>query len=251
MPTLRIIGPGRAGLSLAGALEGTTFEVIDMLGREQSVADSAINVDLVVIATPDSAIASTAAAIRPVESTVVAHLSGAWGTDLLGTHLLKAAVHPLVALPDAAIGAARLHSGAWFAVAGHQIGRDMVAALHGRPFDIADSDRAGYHAAAVIASNHLVALLGQAERISAEFGVPFEAIVDLATDTMANVAQLGPAASLTGPAARGDEATIARHLAALPSPERDTYLAMVNEARRLAGRNPSEMKSAMKSRNNP
>ena len=50
---------------------------------------------------------------------------------------------------------------------------------------------------------------------------------------------LGPAAALTGPAARGDELTIARHLAAIDPSERDAYRAMADQARRLVTTNGS------------
>ncbi len=236
MPRLRIIGPGRAGLSLASALTSTSFEVVEILGRNDRVASAASGVDLVVIATPDSVIGSTAASIRPESTTVVAHMSGVHGPGLLGPHELRAAIHPLVSLPDAETGAERLRSGVWFAVAGHPIARLMVDELNGHSFEVADDKRAHYHASAVIASNHLVALLGQAERVAFEAGVPFDAILDLVRATVDNVARMGPRAALTGPAARGDESTISRHLAALGQGERATYEAMAAEARRLAGR---------------
>lgn len=236
MPNLRIIGPGRAGLSLAGALTGSEFNVVDLLGRHDSVADAAVGVDLVVITTPDRVIAEVAAAISASRSTVIAHMSGSLGLDVLGGHRLRAAVHPLVALPDAATGARRLRENCWFAVAGDSVARDLVRALGGRPFEVADHARALYHAAAVISSNHLVALLGQAERVAGEAGVPFEAILDLARTTLDSVTMLGPATALTGPAARGDEATIARHLEALGATERSAYEVMAEQARRLAGR---------------
>jgi predicted short-subunit dehydrogenase-like oxidoreductase (DUF2520 family) len=98
---------------------------------------------------------------------------------------------------------------------------------------VADEDRAAYHAAAAIASNHLVALLGQAERVAASAGVPFEAYLDLVQATVDNVRALGPAAALTGPAARGDRATLDRHRAALAPDERAAYDTMVELARRL------------------
>ncbi|MGH9194032.1 MAG: DUF2520 domain-containing protein, partial [Acidimicrobiales bacterium] len=85
---------------------------------------------------------------------------------------------------------------------------------------------------------HLVALLGQVERLSEAAGVPFEAYVDLAQATLDNVAALGPAAGLTGPAARGDEATIRRHLRALPPDERRAYRSLADAARRLAQATP-------------
>jgi len=236
MANLRIIGPGRAGLSLVGALKGSEFDVVGLLGRHDSVTDAADGVDLVVIATPDRAIAEVATAVGPNATTVIAHMSGSLGLDVLGGHSRPAAFHPLVALPDAATGARRLRDRCWFAVAGDPMARDLVAVLGGRPFEVDDDARAAYHAAAVISSNHLVALLGQAERVADQAGVPFEAILDLALTTLDNVVELGPTAALTGPAARGDEATISRHLQALGVEERTAYEAMADLARRLAGR---------------
>lgn len=232
---VRIVGPGRAGTALALALTNAGWDVGPMLGRDDDVAGAAAGVDLLVIATPDDAIRTVARAVTPVETTVVAHLSGARGLDVLAPHPRRAAVHPLVALPNPDLGAKRL-VGAWFATAGDEMAGDVVAALRGRRFAVDDADRAAYHAAAVIASNHLVALLGQVERLAEDVGVPFEAYLDLATATLDNIAELGPGAALTGPAARGDESTIRRHVRALPADERRAYRGMVDAARRLAAR---------------
>jgi predicted short-subunit dehydrogenase-like oxidoreductase (DUF2520 family) len=230
-----IVGPGRAGTSLALALTNAGWDVGPMLGRGDDVRAAAAGVDLLVLATPDDAIRDVARAVEPQAGTVVAHLAGTRGLDVLAPHPRRAAVHPLVALPTPELGARRLVGG-WFAVAGDPLAGEVVASLQGRSFTVADADRATYHAAAVIASNHLVALLGQVERLAGEVGVPLEAYLDLARDTLANVAELGPAAALTGPAARGDEATIRRHLRSLPADERRAYRGMVDAARRLAAR---------------
>jgi predicted short-subunit dehydrogenase-like oxidoreductase (DUF2520 family) len=199
---------------------------------------AAVGVDLLVLATPDAAIAGVATEIEPVESTVVAHLAGSLGLDVLAPHPRRAAVHPLVSLPDADVGARRLRAGAWFAVAGDPpdalaLVEGLVADLGGRSFTVADADRASYHAAAAIASNHLVALLGQVERVAARAGVPLEAYLDLVRATLDNVTELGPAGALTGPVARGDWATVERHRAALAPDELTAYDAMVAAARRL------------------
>jgi len=231
---VRIVGPGRAGSSLARALGDVGgWEVLPLLGRGDDVSGAAVGADLVVVATPDGEIAKVARAIGPRDGAVVAHLSGAAGLDVLAPHRRRASVHPLVALPNAEIGAQRLR-GAWFALAGDPLGREVVDAVGGRAFEVDDADRVLYHAAAVIASNHLVALLGQVERLADAVGVPFEAYVDLVSATVDNVRELGPAAALTGPAARGDEATIRRHLETLPADERDAYRALADAARRLA-----------------
>ena len=230
--TLRVIGPGRAGGSLAGALGAAGWRVDRPVRRGDDVADAAAGVDLLVIATPDAAIAEVAAAVVPGDA-AVAHLAGSLGLDVLAPHERRAAVHPLVSLPNAEVGAERLRDGAWFAVAGEPIAAEVVADLGGHAFTVADADRAAYHAAACIASNHLVALLGQVERVAATAGVPLEAYLDLVRGTVDNVAALGPAAALTGPAARGDWATIERHLAALDPSERPAYEALMQAARRL------------------
>ena len=227
---------------MAAALAGVGWQVRPVLGRSAlagELAAAAADVDLVVIATPDAAVAEVAAAIEPAGTAAVAHLAGSLGLDALACHPRPAALHPLAALPDAATGARRLRSGCWFAVAGDPLAREVVADLGGSAFEVADGDRAAYHAAAVVASNHLVALLAQAERIGAGAGVPFAAFLDLVRATVDNVAELGPAAALTGPAARGDEATIGRHLEAIAPAERTAYQALAQEARRLAGRTVS------------
>lgn len=234
MTSVRIIGPGRAGTSLALALTNVGWDVAPMLGRRDDLADAAADVQLLVIATPDGAIAEAAAKVDPVPSTVVAHMSGSLGLRPLAPHTRRASFHPLVALPNPEIGSKRL-PGAWFGIGGDEVVVDkLVTALGGRSFPIDDDDRALYHAAACVASNHLVALIGQVERIARDLDVPPEAYLDLARATLDNVAELGPRKALTGPAARGDEATIRRHLRVLPPEERKAYRGMADAARRLA-----------------
>ena len=234
--TVRVIGAGRAGRSFAKAIDDLVgWDMIDMRGRGVAIDDAAADVDLIVIATPDSVVADVAAAIRPGRA-VVAHIAGSLGLDVLAPHDRRAALHPLMSLPDAEIGAERL-TGGWFAVAGDPLVADLATALGGRTFEIADDDRALYHAAAAVASNHLVALLGHAQRLGASVGVPADALLVLALGSAENAVALGPAAALTGPAARGDEATLVAHREAIgrrAPRELAAYEAMLAEARRLA-----------------
>ncbi len=234
--TVRVIGAGRAGRSFAKAIDDLVdWDVIDMRGRGVAIDDAAADVDLVLIATPDTVVADVAAAIRPGRA-VVAHVAGSLGLDVLAPHDRRAALHPLMSLPDAEIGAERL-TGGWFAVAGDPLVADLATALGGRTFEIADDDRALYHAAAAVAANHLVALLGHAQRLGASVGVPADALMALALGSAENAVALGPAAALTGPAARGDEATLVAHRDAIgrrAPRELAAYEAMLAEARRLA-----------------
>lgn len=227
----RIIGAGRAGGSLATALTAAGWTVDGPLGRNVPVADLAADTRFVVLAVPDAAVEPVAAAIDPGDAVVV-HLAGALGLAPLATHARHGSVHPLVALPDPTRGAERL-AGAWFATAGDPAVADIVAALDGRAVHVADADRVRYHAAAAMAANHLVALLGQVERIAATIDVPLEAYLDLARGALDDVAALGPAAALTGPVARGDWQTVSDHLAAIPDEERPAYALLAEAARQL------------------
>ncbi|MHB8593737.1 MAG: DUF2520 domain-containing protein [Acidimicrobiales bacterium] len=234
MNTLRLIGPGRAGRSLAAALADVGCDVRGFVSAGDDPTAAAVGVDLLVIATPDSEVARVATAVRPVPTTVVMHLSGALGLDVLAPHARRAAVHPLVPLPSPEVGRVRLRSGVTFAVAGDPVADEVVRLLGGRRIVVDDGQRAAYHAAACMASNHVVALLGQVERVAATAGVGLDAFVELTRTALADVADMGPAAALTGPASRGDEATIARHRAALAPEELPGYDAGVALARRLA-----------------
>ena len=234
MTTLRLIGPGRAGRSLAAALVDAGCDVRGVLAHGEDVSDAARGVDLLVLSTPDSAIRSVAQAVEPVDDTVVMHLSGSLGLDVLSPHRRRASLHPLVPLPTAEVGRIRLRSGVTFAVAGDQMATTLAHLLGGWPVEVDDEHRAAYHAAACIASNHLVAVLGQAERVAASAGVGLDAVLGLARASLADVAELGPTAALTGPAARGDVATLERHRAALAPEELPGYDAGVALVQRLA-----------------
>jgi predicted short-subunit dehydrogenase-like oxidoreductase (DUF2520 family) len=112
-----------------------------------------------------------------------------------------------------------------------------------RPVEIADKDRAAYHAAASIASNFLITLEATAERIGAGVGLERAQLVPLVRATVENWARLGPGRALTGPVARGDEATIARQRAAVDeaAPELlELFDALLSATRALAARRERE-----------
>jgi pantoate--beta-alanine ligase len=232
--SIRLIGPGRAGRSLAAALADAGHDVRGVLGRHDDLRQAARGVEVLVIATPDAAIAEVAAAVVPVPGTVVVHLSGALGLDALGPHPRRASLHPLVPLPSPEVGRVRLRSGITFAVAGDPAAAALAHSLGGAVMEVDDDHRAAYHAAACVAANHVVALMGQVERIAASAGLGLDAFVGLARAALTDVDDLGPAAALTGPAARGDDGTLERHRAVLDPSELAGYEAGVALARRLA-----------------
>jgi predicted short-subunit dehydrogenase-like oxidoreductase (DUF2520 family) len=223
-PRCAVIGAGRLGHALATALRATGLEVEGPLGRG---ADP--RADVVLLTVPDQEIEAAAAVLTPLNAQFVGHCSGATTLQpLVGREAFS--LHPLMTVPAGEAGpyesgAAAREAGATFAGAGCAIAGSSSEALHVaetlatalrmRPVEVADHDRAAYHAAASIAANFLVTLEGAAERLAATAGVPRALLVPLAQAALDNWAATGAEQALTGPVARGDEATIARQRAAI------------------------------------
>lgn len=231
---IRIIGIGRAGGSFARALAHVGHEVV-VAERHDDPAMSASDVDVVLLAVPDRAIAAVAERITPGPATIL-HCSGATTLAPVRHHPRHGSIHPLMTLPDATTGARRLLDDCTFAVDGDAAGDTIVRDLGGTAIRVDDDRRALYHAAAAITSNHTVALAGQVAAIADELGLPAEAFWGLLRASVDSIVDLGPEAALTGPAARGDIATLRAHLEALPEDEREAYRALARRAGRLASR---------------
>lgn len=231
--SVRIIGPGRAGGSLANALRTAGWSV-DLADRHDDPAAALADVDLLVLAVPDGSIAEVAAAVDQGAG-VIAHLSGSRPLDVLAPHNRRASLHPLMTLPNAEQGAARLLESCAFAISGDPIATRVVESLGGHSFTVDDNDRPTYHAAACIASNHIVTLAAQVERLAKAIGAPPEAFWDIATAAIDNVRNADATAALTGPASRADWETIEAHLASLPADERQLYRVVSRSAADLAG----------------
>jgi predicted short-subunit dehydrogenase-like oxidoreductase (DUF2520 family) len=207
-PSVAVIGPGRLGRALAHALAAAGCRVTGPLGRGAAPT----GVDAVLVCVPDAAIAEAAALIPP--GPLVGHCSGASGLGILAGHEAFS-LHPLMTVPET--GAT--FAGATAAIAGcteraRACARDLAGRLGMAAVEVADEDRPAYHAAASIASNFLVALEVAAERLAATAGIDRAALAPLVRAAVENWARDGERA-LTGPIARGDEATVARQRAAV------------------------------------
>jgi predicted short-subunit dehydrogenase-like oxidoreductase (DUF2520 family) len=259
-----LIGAGRLAAALAAALLRAGYPVSAIasariesarslaaaLGSEVAASadprDVAAGCDVVFLAVPDGAIRRVAEGLGWRQGQVVVHCSGALGPGELAAASAAGAVaacfHPLQTFPSRTPEPARFEgifcgvegaepAGSWL----EQLARDLGA----RPFRLDGVDRAVYHAAAVVASNHVIALASAATRLWALAGLPAEpgreALAPLLVAAANNVARMDLAAALTGPVARGDIATMARHLEALErDPElRELYRRLSNELLRL------------------
>ncbi len=231
---VRIVGPGRAGLSFSEAFTKIGWEVLGHLGRNDDLTNAAEGVDIVLLSVPDQQISNVAQKITDTNSATIIHISGSLTLDPISQHERVASCHPLLSLPDPAVGEKRLLDGAWFAVAGDPISIEIVRAFDGKYFHVPDEKRALYHAGASIAANHLVVLLSQVERICEIVDIPFEAYANLIQGTLDSVATIGSKKSLTGPAVRGDLSTIQSHLDALPQSEKFLYSCLSEAAQKFA-----------------
>jgi predicted short-subunit dehydrogenase-like oxidoreductase (DUF2520 family) len=196
--SVSVVGRGRVGSAIAARLAERGVEL-----REDGA-------ELVLLCVPDRAIAEVAADIEP--GPWVAHVSGGTPLSALDPHERRFGLHPLQTFTRAR-GAEQL-DGAYAAITGEtsearEIGFELATVLGLAPFALDDSDRALYHAGAVVASNFLVALHFAAADLVDAAGAPRKAILPLMRRTIENEFEL------TGPIERGDWETVEAHLAAI------------------------------------
>lgn len=236
-----LIGAGRLGSALASALTGAGYEVSRIASRSPDRAEEVAaglegaraaaleevlrECELVVLAVPDAAIQRLAESLAWRAGQSAVHCSGALGLEVLASAAragaLTGCLHPLQSFPAGAGG--ERFGGVSCGVEGApplagwlaRIVRDIGA----RPFSLEGVDRALYHAAAVLVSNDAVALMAAASEVWTAAGLPVDearvALAPLLLGAARNIEELDLHLALTGPVARGDVATVERHLRAL------------------------------------
>ena len=208
---IRVIGPGRAGSAIAARLRERGGRVV-LAGEPGPGA-------IVLLAVPDRAIAEVAASIEP--GPWVGHLSGATPLAALAPHGdRRFALHPLMTFRPG--GDPAQLDGAFAAIGGASpravaVACELAELLGVTPFELADRDRARYHAAACIAGNFLATIYATATRLDRSIGIgqAKQALYPLMRATLENARADADGFALTGPLVRGDEETVAAHLAAL------------------------------------
>lgn len=250
-PTVSIVGAGRLGQALALALLDSGYTLTVLVARRRQKAEKAAALlgkkgqvlalaatqlselpatDLTLIATPDDVIPEVAKALAGVQSAgsrrVVLHTSGALSSQVLSPLANRGfetgSLHPLASITEPAAGAQSLR-GAFFCVEGSNkakaLAKAIVRDLGGSSFTIKPESKALYHAAALTASPQLTALFDVALELLAQCGLSRkqaqEIFMPLLESTVNNLRTATPHQALTGTFARGDAATVKRHLEAL------------------------------------
>jgi predicted short-subunit dehydrogenase-like oxidoreductase (DUF2520 family) len=255
--TINIIGAGRLGTALSLALSSCGHLIQAIVSRRESHARKAVQLigdaharalpftqldqlppaSIIFITTPDDVIASVAAQLasslkqdQDKKQTTVLHASGALSSEVLSVLRARGfrtgSMHPLVSVSEPRAGAQSL-SGAFYCVEGERAAvasaRGIVRDLGGESFSLKARDKALYHAAAVMASGHMVALFDIAAGMLARCGLSERraraVLMPLVRSTVDNLTRNEPARALTGTFARADTATVLRHLDTLKGPD--------------------------------
>ncbi len=247
------IGVGRVGSALAILMQRAGYNIVAVASRHAehhatlaamldnpqlrraSPTEVFAAADLTFITTPDDVIAPLAGSIGRAGlglGKAVVHTSGALSSAALSgvrEHgALVGSLHPLQAFASVELALIRL-PGSSFAIEGDAT---LIPALTriavdvgGTPMLIRSQDKTLYHAAVVLAANYSVTLAALGAQLLAAIGIDSEAglaaLLPLLRGNIENMEQLGLPAALTGPIARGDSGTVARHLQALDATNTD------------------------------
>lgn len=175
---------------------------------------------LYLLAVNDDAIATLAPQLHYLGDVFIAHTSGATPATVLQHWFPRAGVfYPLQTfslskMPDFStipfcIDAPQKED--------FQLLEKLGLALGGKTYPIDDHQRAVLHVAAVFVNNFTNHLFQIGEQLLERESMPFELLLPLIRETFSKIETSSPADAQTGPAIRGDHATIERHLAYLAS----------------------------------
>ncbi|MDO8670328.1 MAG: DUF2520 domain-containing protein [Dehalococcoidia bacterium] len=237
------IGAGTVGTAMAISLSRRGYGVVAVSSRSRSSAERLAArlegceayadgqcvveaAELVFVTTPDSAIGPVVSQCAWRAGKSVVHCSGADSLDVLEAARKSGAsvgaLHPLQTFASVEEAIENL-PGSTFALEaeGLLLGtlEAMAKDLGGTCVRLGPGDKVLYHAAAVLTSNYMVALVSMATDLWKQFGVSTseatDALLPLIRGTVNNITKVGLPNCLTGPIARGDLGTIEKHIKAL------------------------------------
>lgn len=247
MKRVSIIGVGRVGGAIALALSQKDFEIETLISRtpentkklaEKLKLNPQINTlkdidnfksDIIFITTQDSEIQNVVNQLKDKTlepNTYVFHTSGSISSEILSvlkTNKCKiGSIHPLVSISDPFLGVKRFKD-AYFCVEGEteavKIANKIVEKLGGKPFSIETKYKTLYHASAVTACGHIVALIDASMEMLGMCGLEEdtskEILMPLIKSTIENLFQQKTSEALTGTFARADIETLEKHIKTL------------------------------------
>ena len=278
---ITIIGAGRVGQTLGRLAKEAGYEIGEVVCRSQKSAQRAVSfigqgnaqrasrarllaADIILIATPDDSIKD---AVKIIESAaegfrraVVLHVSGAVSSEILEPlarlGFATGSCHPLQAFESPQSAIAKVRS-SFFCIEGSaravRAARRLVDRMGASHFEIATAMKGLYHAAAVMASGGVTALVSISVEMLARCGLSdaeaMRVLLPLVEGTIANVRSVGAARALTGPVRRGDAETVERNMKAMDETEQDwveVYRLLARRGVELAARAGADKKALKK-----
>ncbi|NJM52235.1 MAG: DUF2520 domain-containing protein [Blastocatellia bacterium] len=241
-----IIGVGRLGGALALALSEKGYRIRELVSRDREKAEEIaklitpkptilsdselekVSASVIFISTQDSEIQTVADELAEKLENLpfVFHTSGSRSSKILSRlsdeGFEVASFHPLVSFSDS-INSVKNFKDAYICVEGDSeavlIARQIVIDLGGNSFSIEPKYKTLYHASAVTACGHLVALLSVAIEMLSKCGLEQDQakaiLLPLIKSTINNLSTQTPAEALTGTFARADVGTLQEHLKTL------------------------------------
>jgi predicted short-subunit dehydrogenase-like oxidoreductase (DUF2520 family) len=245
--TISIIGAGRVGQTLGRLLHKSGNSIESVVCRTKPSARKAVAFigsgtpltsdlsglaasKLFLLTVPDDEISKTAERMAVLRTdwsgSIVIHTSGSLSSDALkpmsNQGAAVASAHPLLSISSPKSGIEQIAAG-YFCIEGDKPATSManrlIKSLGARTFEIKSTDKAAYHAAAVLASPHLTALLSLSIQLLEQCGLSDvearKVLNPLVASTVENLWRHGASAALTGPIKRADVSTVRRNLRAL------------------------------------
>lgn len=222
---LGILGGGRAawaygtawrriGWPLAGVWlrPESSSELPKLLGVARCELDQlAAESELLLVAVSDRAVEEVAGRVPPTDA-IVFHASGALPATPGGFSL-----HPLKVLPPVGEPSDLAETLLVFQGEHRKTAKLIAMAVGARFAEVSAEQKPLYHAAAVFGANYVAAVLDVSAELMRRAGVAGaqEDLMALAESAIQNWKHHDDHRRFTGPAARGDRATMERHIAAL------------------------------------
>ena len=271
--SVSIVGAGRLGRALGRSLRRLGWRIGAVVTRSAAHSRAAVraigagrpfatltsevmDADVILLLTPDDVLADVARRLAKnagakCRGKIVLHGSGALDNEVLQAlarcGAATGSIHPMQTFTN---NSQPKLQGVIFAIEGDRRARRaagaIARALGGIPVAVASSSKPAYHAAGTLVAGHALALTEAAAQTLIKVGFSraqsVQTLLPLMRQMLDNFETHGPRAAWTGPASRGDYATVKKHQRALrrhPREFGDSYAALLRLSARVLAKNPA------------
>jgi predicted short-subunit dehydrogenase-like oxidoreductase (DUF2520 family) len=271
--SVSIVGAGRLGRALGRSLRRLGWRIAAVVTRSAAHSRAAaraigagrpfatltsevMDADVILLLTPDDVLADVAPQLarlagKKCRGKIVLHGSGALDNSVLQAlarcGAATGSIHPMQTFTN---NSQPNLKGVIFAIEGHprarRVAGEIARSLGGIAVPVASNSKPAYHAAGTLVASHALALTEAASQTLIKLGFTrtqaVRTLLPLMRQMLDNFEKHGPHAAWTGPASRGDYATLKKHQQALrrhPREIGDSYAALLRLSARVLAKNPA------------